>query len=683
MAKAIPFKLVAPYSPAGDQPEAIAQLVEGLERGDRCQTLLGVTGSGKTYTMASTIARAGRPALIFAPNKTLAAQLFSEFKLFFPENAVEYFVSYYDYYQPEAYVPERDLFIDKDAKINEELEKLRLSATRNLLERRDTIVVASVSCIYGLGDPSSYMNLSVNLKAGQTLDRSVLLRDLVAIQYQRNHLSFEPGIFRVRGDVVEVYPAYEDVAYRIELWGDEVERLSKIDPLRGAVVEKLDELTIWPKTHYVTPEDKLKAAIRDIKVELEARENEFRAAGKIVELQRLHQRVIYDVEMMKEMGTCSGIENYSRFLDGRQPGQPPHTLLDYFPEDFIVFMDESHVATGQLHGMYNGDRSRKTTLVEYGFRLPSALDNRPLQFEEFEARVKQVVFVSATPGDYELGQSGGAFVEQVVRPTGLVDPMVEVRPVGTQVDDLLEEIRKVVARDERVLVTVLTKKLAEQLTAYYQELGVKAEYLHSEIDTLERVELLKNLRRGVFDVLIGINLLREGLDLPEVSLVAILDADKEGFLRNNRSLIQTIGRAARHVNGRAILYADVMTGSMKQAIGETERRRHKQVAHNLAHGITPETVKRNLDDVMGEALAREFINVSKEERAAEEPLLYLEDRAFEREVAKLEKRMKELASQMKFEEAAELRDRILHARRERLLGSGDAPLAMASGPVEP
>jgi excinuclease ABC subunit B len=677
MAKAIPFRLVAPYSPAGDQPEAIAQLVAGLERGDRCQTLLGVTGSGKTYTMASTIARAGRPALIFAPNKTLAAQLFSEFKLFFPENAVEYFVSYYDYYQPEAYVPERDLFIDKDAKINAELEKLRLSATRCLLERRDTIVVASVSCIYGLGDPSSYLNLSVNLKTGQTLDRALLLRDLVAIQYQRNHLSFEPGIFRVRGDVVEVYPAYEDVAYRIELWGDEVERLSKIDPLRGVVLEKLDELTIWPKTHYVTPEEKLKAAIRDIKVELEERENVFRAEGKIVELQRLHQRVIYDVEMMKEMGTCSGIENYSRFLDGRQPGQPPHTLLDYFPEDFIVFMDESHVATGQLHGMYNGDRSRKTTLVDYGFRLPSALDNRPLKFEEFESRVKQVVFVSATPGDYELQQSGGAFVEQVVRPTGLVDPLVEVRPVGTQVDDLLEEIRKVVARDERVLVTVLTKKLAEQLTAYYQELGVKAEYLHSEIDTLERVELLKNLRRGVFDVLVGINLLREGLDLPEVSLVAILDADKEGFLRNNRSLIQTIGRAARNVSGKAILYADVMTGSMKQAIGETERRRTKQLAHNAAHGITPETVKRNLDDVMGEALAREFINVTKEERAAEEPLLYLEDRAFEREVAKLEKRMKELASQMKFEDAAELRDRILHARRERLL---DVKGASPQGP---
>jgi excinuclease ABC subunit B len=677
MAKAIPFKLVAPYSPAGDQPEAIAQLVAGLERGDRCQTLLGVTGSGKTYTMASTIARAGRPALIFAPNKTLAAQLFSEFKQFFPENAVEYFVSYYDYYQPEAYVPERDLFIDKDAKINEELEKLRLSATRCLLERRDTIVIASVSCIYGLGDPSSYLNLSVTLKLGQTIDRAMLLRDLVAIQYQRNHLSFEPGIFRVRGDVVEVYPAYEDVAYRIELWGDEVERMSKIDPLRGVVIEKLDELTIWPKTHYVTPEDKLKAAIRDIKIELEERENEFRAAGKIVELQRLHQRVIYDVEMMKEMGSCSGIENYSRFLDGRQPGQPPHTLLDYFPEDFIVFMDESHVATGQLHGMYNGDRSRKTTLVDYGFRLPSALDNRPLKFEEFESRVKQVVYVSATPGNYELEQSGGAFVEQVVRPTGLVDPMVEVRPVGTQVDDLLEEIRKVVARDERVLVTVLTKKLAEQLTAYYQELGVKAEYLHSEIDTLQRVELLKNLRRGVFDVLIGINLLREGLDLPEVSLVAILDADKEGFLRNNRSLIQTIGRAARNVSGKAILYADVMTGSMIQAIGETERRRNKQLAHNAAHGITPETVKRNLDDVMGEALAREFINVTKEERAAEEPLLYLEDKAFEREVAKLEKRMKELASQMKFEQAAELRDRILRARRERLL---DTQGVAATGP---
>ncbi len=667
MAKPIPFKLHAPYEPAGDQPEAIAQLVRGIEAGDRFQTLLGVTGSGKTFTMASTIARLGRPALIFAPNKTLAAQLFSEFKQFFPENAVEYFVSYYDYYQPEAYVPERDLFIDKDAKINEELEKLRLSATRNLLERRDTIVVASVSCIYGLGDPGSYLNLSVNLKVGGIRERAMLLRDLVAIQYARNQMAFEPGVFRVRGDVVEVYPAYEDEAYRIELFGDEIERLSRIDPLRGVVLENLQELTIWPKSHYVTPEDKLKAAIVDIKAELEEREETFRSEGRIVELQRLHQRTIYDIEMMKEMGYCSGIENYSRFLDGRSPGEPPHTLLDYFPEDYVLFMDESHVATGQLHGMYLGDQSRKRTLVDYGFRLPAALDNRPLRFEEFEGRVKQLVFVSATPGDYELGQSGGVVVEQVVRPTGLVDPAVEVRPVGTQVDDLLEEIRKVVARDERVLVTVLTKKLAEQLTSYYQELGVKAEYLHSEIDTLERVELLKNLRRGVFDVLIGINLLREGLDLPEVSLVAILDADKEGYLRSARSLIQTIGRAARHISGKAILYADRMTDSMNRAISETERRRQKQVQHNLDHGITPETVKRQLDDVMGEALAREFINIPKEDRAAEEPLLYLTDREFEREAAKLEARMKAHAGKMEFEEAAKLRDRLLKARRERLV----------------
>ena len=659
------FKLHAPYEPAGDQPEAIAQLVAGIENGDRWQTLLGVTGSGKTYTMAATIARLNRPALIFAPNKTLAAQLFSEFKQFFPDNAVEYFVSYYDYYQPEAYVPERDLFIEKDAAINEELEKLRLSATRNLLERRDTIVVASVSCIYGLGDPSSYLNLAVNLELGQTRDRAMLLRDLVAIQYQRNQTSFEPGHFRVRGDVIELYPAYEDVAYRIELWGDEIERLSKIDPLRGIVIEKLDALTVWPKTHYVTPEDKLKIAIREIKAELETRENELREANKIVELQRLHQRTIYDIEMLKEMGMCSGIENYSRFLDGRKPGEPPHTLLDYFPEDFVLFMDESHVATGQLHGMYNGDRSRKTTLVEYGFRLPSALDNRPLQFEEFEARVKQVIYVSATPGDYELRQSGGVIAEQVVRPTGLVDPQVEVRPVGTQVDDLLEEIRRVVAKGERILVTVLTKKLAEQLTSYYQEVGVKCEYLHSEIDTLQRVELLKGLRRGEFDVLVGINLLREGLDLPEVSLVAILDADKEGFLRNTRSLIQTIGRAARNVNGKAILYADVMTGSIKSAMGETDRRRAKQVEYNQLHNITPETVKRNLDDVMGEALAREFISVPRE-KAAEEPMLYLDDKGFERELAKLEKQMRDLAAKMRFEDAADLRDRILRLRRERL-----------------
>ncbi len=679
MPKAIPFQLYAPYQPAGDQPEAIAQLVAGVEAGERFQTLLGVTGSGKTFTMASVIEKLQRPALIFAPNKTLAAQLFSEFKQFFPENAVEYFVSYYDYYQPEAYVPERDLFIDKDSKINEELEKLRLSATRNLFERRDTIVVASVSCIYGLGDPSSYLGLSLQLQVGSTVERSTLLRDLVAIQYARNQVSFEPGTFRVRGDVVEVYPAYEDVAYRIELFGDEVERLSKIDPLRGVVVEKLEQLTVWPKTHYVTPEDKLKIAIREIKAELELRENEYRAENKIVELQRLHQRTIYDLEMLKEMGTCSGIENYSRFLDGRQPGEPPHTLLDYFPDDFLLFMDESHVATGQLHGMYNGDRSRKTTLVDYGFRLPSALDNRPLKFEEFERRVNQVVFVSATPGSYELEQSGGVIAEQVVRPTGLVDPQVAIKPVGTQVDDLLEEIRQTVAKNERVLVTVLTKKLAEQLTTYYREVGVKAEYLHSEIDTVERVELLRGLRRGDFDVLIGINLLREGLDLPEVSLVAILDADKEGFLRNTRSLIQTIGRAARHVNGRAILYADRMTGSIKAALDETGRRRAKQLAYNEANGITPESVKRNLDDVLGEALAREFVGVPKVDQAAEDPILYLEDAAFEKELGKLDKKMRDHASKMEFEEAAQLRDRVHRLRRERLMAPGDGPM-VAAGP---
>jgi excinuclease ABC subunit B len=663
------FKLVSPYSPAGDQPEAINQLVAGFESGERFQTLLGVTGSGKTFTVASAISRLNRPALVFAPNKTLAAQLFAEFRQFFPENAVEYFVSYYDYYQPEAYVPERDLFIEKDAKINEELEKLRLSATRHILGRRDTIVVASVSCIYGLGDPSSYLDLSVNLKVGDTKDRSMLLRDLVAIQYTRNQLAFEPGVFRVRGDVVEVCSAYEDIAYRIELFDNEIERLSSFDPLRGTTIEEFEALTVWPKSHYVTPEDKLEQAIRQIKVDLDLREEELRRDGKIVELQRLRQRTIYDIEMMKEMGYCSGIENYSRYLDGRDVGEPPHTLLDYFPEDFILFVDESHVATGQLHGMYNGDQSRKRTLVEYGFRLPAALDNRPLKFEEFERRINQVVFVSATPGDYELTQSGGSFVEQVVRPTGLVDPQVEVRPVAMQVDDLLEEIRNRVDRDERVLVTTLTKKLAEQLTSYYRELGVKAEYLHSEIDTLDRVGLLKDLRRGTFDVLIGINLLREGLDLPEVSLVAILDADKEGFLRNHRSLIQTIGRAARNVNGKAILYADTVTGSMTKAIEETSRRRSKQLEYNASHGITPETIRKNIDDVLGEALAREFINVPKEDMVAEEPLLYLTDAEFERETKKLEAQMHYHASRMEFEKAAELRDRILRARRERLMAA--------------
>lgn len=661
------FKLKAPYQAAGDQPEAIRQLVRGVVEGNRFQTLLGVTGSGKTFTMASVIASLNRPALIFAPNKTLAAQLFSEFRQFFPENAVEYFVSYYDYYHPEAYVPERDLFIDKDAKINEELEKLRLSATRNLLERRDTIVIASVSCIYGLGDPSSYLNLSMHVKVGDTKNRSVLLRDLVAMQYVRNQVSFDPGTFRIRGDVAEVCSAYEDIAYRIELWGDKVERLSKIDPLRGSVIEKVVELTIWPKSHYVTTESRLNDAIREIKKELIYRESELQSLGCMVECQRLHQRTSYDIEMMKEMGYCSGIENYSRFLDGRNVGEPPHTLLDYFPEDFILFMDESHVAIGQLRGMYLGDKSRKQTLVDYGFRLPSALDNRPLKFEEFEKRVNQLIFVSATPGDYELVQSGGLLVEQVVRPTGLVDPIVEIRPAKTQIDDLLEEIRKVVARDERVLVTVLTKKLAEQITVYYRELGVKIEYLHSEIATVERVELLKNLRMGIFDVLVGINLLREGLDLPEVSLVAILDADKEGYLRSNRSLIQTIGRAARNLNGKAILYGDRTTDSMRLAIYETERRRAKQAEYNKKYGISPTTTKRHLDDVMGAALAREFITVPGNNSGKEDLLLYLEDKVFAKEASRLESEMRKLAGNMNFERAAEIRDRLLKVKRERLL----------------
>jgi len=661
------FNLKAPYKAAGDQPGAIRKLVNGVVAGKHFQTLLGVTGSGKTFTMASVIASLNRPALIFAPNKTLAAQLFSEFRQFFPENAVEYFVSYYDYYQPEAYVPERDLFIDKDAKINEELEKFRLSATRNLLERRDTIVVASVSCIYGLGDPSSYLNLSIHIKVGDARNRSVLLRDLVAMQYARNQLAFEPGTFRIRGDVVDVYSAYEDVAYRIELWGDNVERLSKIDPLIGFVIEKVTELTIWPKSHYVTTEDRLNSAILEIKKELSDREEELQSLGRIVECQRLHQRTTYDIEMMKEMGHCSGIENYSRFLDGRTAGKPPHTLLDYFPEDFILFMDESHVATGQLRGMYLGDKSRKKTLVDHGFRLPSALDNRPLTFEEFEERVGQLVFVSATPGDYELVKSVDSVVEQVVRPTGLIDPIVEIKPAKTQVDDLLEEIRNVVSRGERVLVTVLTKKLAEQLTSYYKELGLKVEYIHSEIGTVERVDLLKNLRMGVFDILVGINLLREGLDLPEVSLVAVLDADKEGYLRSSRSLIQTIGRAARNINGKAILYGDQITDSMRRAIDETERRRAKQMEHNRRHDISPVNVRRNLDDIIGTVSAGESVAIHSNDINTDDPLLRLGDKAFFKETSRLEAEMRKLAKSMDFERAADIRDRLLKVRRDRLL----------------
>ncbi|MEZ0120428.1 MAG: hypothetical protein SGVNAXEH_000561 [Holophagaceae bacterium] len=661
------FKLCSPYTPSGDQPNAIKSLVESLNNGDPYSTLLGVTGSGKTFTMASVIAELNRPALIFAPNKTLAAQLYVEFKQYFPENAVEYFVSYYDYYQPEAYVPQRDLFIEKDAKINEELEKFRLSATRNLYERRDTIVVASVSCIYGLGNPTAYLNLAIKLEIGSRIDRSILLRDLVAIQYLRNDIAFDRGMFRVRGDMIDIHSAYEDVAYRIHLFDNEIEKLSLIDPLTGKILENRTQITIWPKTHYVTPDQTLKSAINEISLELENQENNFKRLGKIVEAQRLHQRVSYDIEMMREMGYCSGIENYSRFLDSRKAGQPPNTLLDYFPDDFLLFMDESHVAIGQLNGMYNGDRSRKQTLVDYGFRLPSALDNRPLKFSEFEKKVKQIIFVSATPGPYELDKSEGVVVEQVVRPTGLVDPEIIVRPLGNQVDDLIDTIRSVTKENHRVLVTVLTKKLAEQLASYCSELGIRAEYMHSEIDTLQRVELLKNLRKGVFDVLIGINLLREGLDLPEVALVAILDADKEGYLRSKSSLIQTIGRAARNIKGKVILYADRTTESMKYAINETNRRRAKQLQHNKENNITPQSIIKRIDDVMGSAFSDEFVSpMIKSLDQPIDPVVFAKDDEYREMVFSLESQMKQLALEMKFEAAANVRDKIKRIEQQRL-----------------
>lgn len=664
------FKLCSPYTPSGDQPTAIKSLVESINNGDSYSTLLGVTGSGKTFTMASVIAELNRPALIFAPNKTLAAQLYVEFKQYFPENAVEYFVSYYDYYQPEAYVPHRDLFIEKDAKINEELEKFRLSATRNLYERRDTIVVASVSCIYGLGNPTAYLNLAIKLEVGLHIDRPLLLRNLVAIQYLRNDIAFDRGMFRVRGDMIDIHSAYEDVAYRVHLFDNEIEKLSLIDPLTGKIIENRTQITIWPKTHYVTPDETLRNAINEISSELETQENDFKKMGKIVEAQRLHQRVSYDIEMMREMGYCSGIENYSRFLDNRTTGQPPNTLLDYFPDDFLLFMDESHVAIGQLNGMYNGDRSRKQTLVDYGFRLPSALDNRPLRFDEFEKRVKQIVFVSATPGPYELDKSGGVVIEQVVRPTGLIDPEIIQRPLDNQVDDLIDTIRSVTKENHRVLVTVLTKKLAEQLASYCSEMGIKAEYMHSEIDTLQRVELLKNLRKGVFDVLIGINLLREGLDLPEVALVAILDADKEGYLRSKSSLIQTIGRAARNIKGKVILYADRTTDSMKYAIDETSRRRAKQLRHNKEHGITPQSIIKKIDDVMGSAYSDEFVSpMIKNLDQKINPAVYEKEDEYRKMVTSLESQMKQLALEMKFEDAASVRDQIKGLERQRLVFS--------------
>ena len=649
------FQVVSDYQPAGDQPQAIEALARGVEMGLQEQTLLGVTGSGKTFTMAKTIERIQRPTLVLAHNKTLAAQLCSEFKEFFPHNAVEYFVSYYDYYQPEAYIPHTDTYIEKDAATNEEIDRLRLSATCALLERRDVIVVSSVSCIYGLGEPEDFAKMMVSLRVGATMERDELLKRLVEIRYERNDIAFERNMFRVRGDTVEIFPAYwKDAAIRVEFFGDEIDRITEVNAITGTPVRHLTHVPIWPATHYVTPKEKMDAAIGEIYKELEERVAFFEKEGKLVEAQRLKQRVLYDVEMMQELGYCSGIENYSRVIEGRAPGTPPHTLLDYFPKDFVLFIDESHVTLPQVRAMYNGDRARKTTLVDYGFRLPCAFDNRPLKFEEFEQRVNQVIYVSATPGEYERTRSG-QIVEQVIRPTGLLDPRIEVRPVEGQIDDLIGEINERTARKERVLVTTLTKKMAEDLTTYLQGAGIRVRYMHHDIDTMERMEIIRDLRMGTFDVLVGINLLREGLDLPEVSLVAILDADKEGFLRSETSLIQTIGRAARNAEGLVIMYADTITPSMRRAIDETERRRAKQDAFNQEHGIVPKTVIKSV---------RELIRLSEEEKQDRENKRQGKMTKAEREAAirKLEKEMKEASSRLEFEYAAVLRDRIIELR---------------------
>ncbi|MGA1068134.1 MAG: excinuclease ABC subunit UvrB [Burkholderiaceae bacterium] len=660
-----PFELFEPFPPAGDQPTAIAELVEGVRDGEMFQTLLGVTGSGKTYTMAQTIARLGRPAIVYAPNKTLAAQLYAEFREFFPRNAVEYFVSYYDYYQPEAYVPQRDLFIEKDSSINEHIEQMRLSCTKSILERRDVVIVATVSAIYGIGDPQSYHLMVMLLRTGEKRDQRDIIAQLVRMQYQRNDIDFTRGTFRVRGDTIDIFPAeHSELAVRIELFDDEVETLQLFDPLTGRVRQKIPRFTVYPSSHYVTPREKVLTAIESIKDELRTRLAELTGMNKLVEAQRLEQRTRFDLEMLSEVGHCKGIENYSRHLSGAQPGEPPSTLTDYLPPDALMFLDESHVLTGQFGGMYNGDRARKTTLVEYGFRLPSALDNRPLKFEEFQQRMRQTVFVSATPGDYER-QHSGQIVEQVVRPTGLVDPQVEVRPATTQVDDVLQEIRIRVEVHERVLITTLTKRMAEQLTDYLTENGVKVRYLHSDVDTVERVEILRDLRLGEFDVLVGINLLREGIDIPEVSLVAILDADKEGFLRSERSLIQTIGRAARNVNGRAILYADKVTDSMARAMAETDRRRGKQETYNLENGITPRTVLKRIKDlidgVYSEKSGQEAEKLERDsQRRAELDAMSEKDVA--REIKRLEKLMLTHAKDLEFEKAAQVRDQLSHLR---------------------
>ncbi|MCH2240431.1 MAG: excinuclease ABC subunit UvrB [Aquabacterium sp.] len=654
-----PFELYQPYPPAGDQPTAIEQLVSGVEDGLLYQTLLGVTGSGKTYTMANTIARLGRPAIVFAPNKTLAAQLYSEFREFFPRNAVEYFVSYYDYYQPEAYVPQRDLFIEKDSAINEHIEQMRLSATKSLLERRDVVIVASVSAIYGIGKPEDYMTMVLIARVGDKISQRDVIAQLVRMQYQRNDVDFSRGHFRVRGDTIDVFPAeHSELAVRLELFDDEIESIQLFDPLTGRIRQKIPRFTIYPSSHYVTPRERVVSAIESIKAELNERVKQFVADGKLVEAQRLEQRTRFDLEMLQEVGHCKGIENYTRHLSGAAPGSPPPTLVDYLPRDALMFMDESHVLIGQFGGMYNGDRARKSTLVEYGFRLPSAMDNRPLKFEEFEGKMRQTVFVTATPADYEK-QHAGQVVEQVVRPTGLVDPEVEVRPATHQVDDVLQEIRIRVEKNERVLITTLTKRMAEQLTDYLTDNGVKVRYLHSDIDTVERVEILRDLRLGTFDVLVGINLLREGLDIPEVSLVAILDADKEGFLRAERSLIQTIGRAARNANGRAILYADRITESMRKAIDETQRRRAKQIAFNEAHGITPRTIRKQVRELIDGVVAdrndgRDALRAQSGSAAVEA----LSEKDLGKRIKQLEKQMLEHARNLEFEQAARLRDQL-------------------------
>jgi len=669
------FRLISEFRPQGDQPQAIEKLVQGIEKSKRDQVLLGVTGSGKTFTMANVIARINKPTLVMAPNKTLAAQLYNEFRELFPDNAVRYFVSYYDYYQPEAYVPSTDTYIEKDASINDEIDKLRHSATKALLERSDTLIVASVSCIYGLGSPEAYFDMMVYLEAGSRIQRDQMLRKLVDIQYQRSDFDFHRGTFRVRGDIVEIFPAYEDSsALRIEFFDEQIETIHEIDPIRGKVQRRVDKACIYPASHYVTGEDRMKQATQDIRLELRGRLEELRAEHKLLEAQRLEQRTLYDLELLAEMGFCPGIENYSRHLTGRKPGEPPPTLISYFPNQFLLFIDESHVTVPQIGGMYRGDRSRKETLVEYGFRLPSALDNRPLNFSEFEACLDQAVYVSATPARYEMDKSRGAIVEQLIRPTGLMDPEVIVRPARNQVDDLLEEIRKRAERKERVLVTTLTKRMAEDLTDYYQDLNVKVRYLHSDIETLERVEIIRQLRMGVFDVLVGINLLREGLDLPEVSLVAILDADKEGFLRSDRSLIQTIGRAARNVYGTVILYADSITDSMRLAMDETNRRRSLQAAFNKKHGITPQTVIKSIGSPLVKIYEADYVDVPL---AAEKEANYAA-KDLPRLIQRLKKEMKKAAEGLEFERAAELRDRI-RAIEEQEIGLRNPLMARSPG----